>query len=226
MTALNTLYWTCCRFGSAFISKSGGLWLLTLRQFHHVSALFVHPSRRVRALAAAIQLSLLQIPSVREQFLFFLSETGSASQIESIVGTWCLAAHDVDRGVAVVASRSWDGFVLNGQPDGEVPQDKLLVDDTLRQALTSFVQRAALDPVGLYLFFNPVQPIAETAQRSKKGPQGGKAPAVPAAPRRDEADQARYKAEEQEESETDRKARLRIAALNSTRSLLSTLVPF
>ena len=109
-------------------------------------------------------------------------------------------------------------------PEGDIPHGQLVIDHTLRQGLISFVQRAALDPVGLYLFFNPVQPISETAQRSKKGPQVGKAPAVPAVPRRDETDNTRYKSDEQEENETDRKARLRIAALNSTRSLLSMSV--
>lgn len=44
---------------------------------HHVSALFIHPSRRVRALTASLHTSLLQISPVRDQILFFLRETAT-----------------------------------------------------------------------------------------------------------------------------------------------------
>ncbi|KAG6877121.1 hypothetical protein C0993_010124 [Termitomyces sp. T159_Od127] len=177
---------------------------------HHVSALFVHPSRRVRLLAAGVHLSFVQISPVRDQILSHLRDSVSVSQIESILGTWCLAAHDIDKSVAGIALKSWiDVFTFaSGQ------RDQLLLDEAYLPSLVAFIQRAILDPNGVYLYLNPPQPAAPVAT-GKKGTT-----------RKEEAaDTIRSKADELEESETDRKARLRIGGLGAIRRIVETLQP-
>ncbi|KAG6896299.1 hypothetical protein C0992_009252 [Termitomyces sp. T32_za158] len=177
---------------------------------HHVSALFVHPSRRVRLLAAGVHLSFVQISPVRDKILSFLRDLVSVSQIESILGTWCLAAHDIDKSVAGTALKSWiDVFTyVSG------PRDQLLLDNTYLPSLVSFTQRTILDPNAVYLYLNPPQPAAP-APPGKKGMTRKEEP----------ADTTRSKADELEESDTDRKARLRIGCLGAIRRIVETLQP-
>ncbi|KAG6845000.1 hypothetical protein H0H87_001772 [Tephrocybe sp. NHM501043] len=176
-------------------------------QLHHVPALFVHPSRRVRLLAAGVHLSFIQISPVRDQILSFLRDSASASQIESILGTWCLAAHDIEKSVASTALKSW-ADVLTFNVSGQ--RDQLCIDDYYLSPLIAFVQRAILDPNGVYVYLNPPAPSAP-APPTKKGV------------RREEPEPARSKAEELEESDMDRKARLRIGGLGAIRRIVETL---
>ncbi|KAF9556293.1 hypothetical protein CPC08DRAFT_820566 [Agrocybe pediades] len=168
---------------------------------HHVSALFINPSRRIRFLAASLHSTLLQIPPVREQIVFFLRESASTSQLENVLGTWCLATHDVDRSVASTASRSWKELAetLNAMPHVDV-----------------FVQRVILDPSQVYVHLNPQPPPppppAPGKNRGKAQPH-----------RKEEEEVSRSKQDEQEESEQDRKARLRIGGLGAARWILSSL---
>ncbi|GLB39355.1 putative ring finger [Lyophyllum shimeji] len=173
---------------------------------HHVPALFVHPSRRVRLLAAGVHLSFLQISPVRDQILFFIRETASPSQIESILGAWCLAAHDIDRSVSSVALKSWEDAI-----SFESEQDRVILDDRSLPSLVSFIQRATLDPNEVYNYLNPAPPVTPVPP-PKKGV------------RREEPEvAARVKVEDMEESEQDRKARLRISALGAIRRIIETL---
>ncbi|KAG5352362.1 hypothetical protein C0989_002683 [Termitomyces sp. Mn162] len=175
---------------------------------HHVPALFVHPSRRVRLLAASVHLSFVQISPVREHILSFLRDSASASQIETILGTWCLAAHDVEKSVAGIAFKSWIDVCtfVSG------PRDQLLLDDTYLSPLVAFVQRTILDPNGAYVYLNPPQLVVPVPV-GKKGVTRKEEP----------ADTPRSKADEQEESDTDRKARLRIGGLGAIRRIVETL---
>ncbi|KAF8899801.1 hypothetical protein CPB84DRAFT_1780009 [Gymnopilus junonius] len=180
---------------------------------HHVSALFINPSRRVRLLAASLHASLLQIPLVREQVLFFLRESSSTSQLENILGTWCLATYDVDRSVSGIASGSWKAIITTESTDA----DHLHLNENLFSFLNSFVQRVALDPAGVYNYLNPLPPPPLPPTTSAK-----KGNAKLSTPRRDDGDQTpRSKQDEQEESEQDRRARLRIAALGAIRWIVS-----
>ncbi|KAG6830417.1 hypothetical protein H0H93_014034, partial [Arthromyces matolae] len=174
---------------------------------HHVPALFVHQSRRVRLLAAGVHLSFVQIPPVRDQMLSFLRDSASPSQIESILGTWCLAAHDVDKSVATIASNSWlDIFAFTS-----TTRDQLLLDDNYLSPLLSFIQRGILDPSGVHVYLNPPQPIAPVAP-GKKGV------------RKEEPEVSlRSKSEELEESEVDRNARLRIGGLGAIRRIVGNI---
>ena len=177
----------------------------------------VNSSRRVRLLAASLHSSLLLIPPVREQLIFFLRDTASASQAENILGTWCLATHDVDRLVSTAASKSWNEVILTKEPSST---SHLLLTQDLFSSLDVFIQRAALDPSGVFVSLNPLPPPAPppVATSSKKG--GGKV----STPRKDDGDQTpRSKADEQEESDQDRNARLRIAALGAARWVLGSI---
>ncbi|KAF8156982.1 hypothetical protein B0H34DRAFT_711453 [Crassisporium funariophilum] len=198
---------------------------------HHVSALLVHPSRRVRVLAASLHSSFLRIPAVRDQILFFLRETASPSQTESILGTWCLAAHDVDRTVSASALKSWKETILvnpSEEPSTSSSGKHLVLDEALSASIVTFVQRTALDPSGVYAYLNPLPPIfvapaqlpVSTVRRNQ---QSGKNSGV-GTPRREDGDQTpRSKVDEQEEGESDRRARLRIGAFGAARWILGTL---
>ncbi|KAJ3517521.1 hypothetical protein NLJ89_g467 [Agrocybe chaxingu] len=192
---------------------------------HHVSALFVHPSRRVRLVAASLHSSFLNIPATRDQIIFFLRESASPTQVESILGTWSLAANDVDRSVSTIASKTWKETILTSSTEDSSSSKHLLLDENLRSSLNAFVQRATLDPSGVYLYLNPPAPPpplvpVHVAKRSAKS-------SASSTPRRDDGDQTpRSKMDEQEESEQDRKARLRIAALGAARSILEDLQDF
>ncbi|KAF8056637.1 hypothetical protein FPV67DRAFT_646018 [Lyophyllum atratum] len=173
---------------------------------HHLPALFAHPSRRVRLLAAGVHLSFLQISLVRDQILFFLRETATPSQIESILGTWCLAAHDIDRSVSSTALKSWVDAI-----SFESGRDQIKLDERSLPSLLAFIQRAVLDPNGVHHYLNPAPPMTPMLP-TKKGA------------RKEEPEvAARSKAEELEESEQDRKARLRISGLGAIRRIIETL---
>ncbi len=174
--------------------------------------------------AVTLQSSFLQIQEVHDQFLFFLRETASSSQLENILGAFFLASYDVDRSVAAISSRVWGKIVVPTSENaaGTSSAKPISLDDTTRSSLTSFIQRAALDPNGVYTSFNPVAPSAPSlmshSHHSKKG--SIKESQVPT-PRRDDGDETpRSKIDEQEESEQDRTARLRIGALGALKWLL------
>jgi hypothetical protein len=161
--------------------------------------------------------ALLQIPPIRDEVLAFLRERASESQLESILGTWCLATQDVDRQVAASAAKSWKETVVL---EGSASSSAILVTEDAKGSLNSFIQRTILDPVGIYGYLNPSPPPPPQPSHSYK--KGGKA-APPAQSRKDEGDATpRSKMDEQEESETDRRARLRIAGLGAARAFLGT----
>ncbi|KAH9988778.1 hypothetical protein BJV74DRAFT_459602 [Russula compacta] len=209
---------------------------------HHVPALFLHPSRRLRNLALTAHAELLRAGPLRAQMFFYLREVASSGQVECILGSWCMATRDVGRDVALVAQRSWDTYVslapINADADadvaaiagasssvareaseegGEGEDGKLVVlDATQMAALFVFVQRALLDPLALHAYLNPVQvPVDIAVPRTIRGrPVPTTSAAAVAQTRRADTELlARVKGESEEESETDRKARLRTGAL-------------
>lgn len=204
-------------------------------------------SRRVRHLACTAHASLLAISEVGEKIVDFLTNVASETQFENIFGTWLLALNDVDRQVNLVANRSWkETIVVRGSEDvADDPahaksKGKVILDVI---SLANFIQRAALDPGGVYLYFNPVAPpvplsVSRTAhlKDNNKGSRstpskgkGGKGPSsvqsFAATPGGDETPRSSGKGDDQEESETDRKARLRIAALGGAKWILGMFLP-
>ncbi|KAJ6608207.1 hypothetical protein B0H10DRAFT_2068569 [Mycena sp. CBHHK59/15] len=152
---------------------------------HHLAAHLVYPSRRIRLLTATIHAALLRVPLLRDR----LTEDAS----ENAAGTWALAAHDVDRAVAALAS----GTRTPPPPD----------------VLLAFIERTLMHPDALYTELNPPPPTAPPPPplHKHKRPTGIIETPPP-----------RTKAEELDESETDRRARLRIAAFGALKYLLET----
>ena len=206
---------------------------------HHVPALFLHPSRRLRSLALAAHEELLRAEPLRAQMFFFLREVASSEQVESILGSWCMAVHDQDRHVALVARGSWDAHVsvtlantdaiadansAARKPEKEGEDEKLELDSAQMGALFVFVQRALLDPLALHAYLNPVQvPVDVSVPRTVRGKPVSTVPLAAAPTRRADAESmARAKGEGEEESETNRRARLRIGALGALQWILGT----
>ncbi|PFH48098.1 hypothetical protein AMATHDRAFT_66268, partial [Amanita thiersii Skay4041] len=194
---------------------------------HHIPSLFLHPSRRVRVLTATLHASLLQISAVREQLFHFLREIASESQVENILGSWCMAVYDIDRLVSMTATKSWKDVIRMETESITQNQNQLSLKGGPLSSLITFVQRAALDPLAVYAHFNPVQPAAPPFSIPKKS----SARSTPV--RRDSDQGARPKSDEVEESEQDKKARIRCGALGAIRWVLENgpddsknLIPF
>ncbi|EIW55564.1 ubiquitin-protein ligase RKR1 [Trametes versicolor FP-101664 SS1] len=178
---------------------------------HHLPTLFLHPSRRLRLLAIGLHTSILQIADLRKETFFQIREVATSDHAESILGSWCLAAHDVDRQVSSHARESWSRYVTTSGPS----EDKLVLDEALFPRVWDFVQRTLLDPGGVYLYLNPPATAAPTPTPSRRG--SGRGTPV----RRDDEALLRPKSEEDEEDELDRKARLRVGAFGATKWVLS-----
>lgn len=145
-----------------------------------------------------------------------LREVGPPRQTENILGTWCMAAHDVDRAVSASALRSWNATISKN--NGE---DQLTLDEHLLPPLLAFSQRASLDPNGVYLSLNPIPPaVSEPPTRASSG--------RPTPVRKDDEQSLRAKIDESDESEQDRKARLRMGAFGAIRWVLgvSSSLPY
>ncbi|KAF7323573.1 Delta-9 fatty acid desaturase protein [Mycena kentingensis (nom. inval.)] len=112
---------------------------------HHLPANLVHPQRRIRLITATIHATLLRFEILRPAL------TDDASEL--VNGTWALAAHDVDRFVASVASAA---RVDAGDP----------------QTLYAFAERTLLHPDALFMELNPPAPRCTTASASSKASNG------------------------------------------------------
>ncbi|KAJ7096074.1 hypothetical protein C8R44DRAFT_889801 [Mycena epipterygia] len=112
---------------------------------------------------------------------------------DNAAGTWALAAHDVDRAVAATAAAA---RVSPADPEASV--------------LLAFVERTLMHPDALYAELNPPPPPAPPPPTSKRPTGMAEPPPV------------RAKADELDESESDRRARLRIAAFGALKYILET----
>ncbi|KAJ7199225.1 hypothetical protein GGX14DRAFT_468328 [Mycena pura] len=108
---------------------------------HHLPAHLVHPQRRIRLITASIHAALLHVPLLRGPLIDDASDMAA--------GTWALAAHDVDRTVAAVASA-----------------------DPATPALFSFLERTLMHPDALYTELNPPPPPAPPPPSAGKRPIG------------------------------------------------------
>jgi hypothetical protein len=208
---------------------------------HHVPALFLHPSRRLRTLALAAHEEILRAEALRSQVFFYLREVASAEQVECILGSWCMATHDQDRHVAPVAQSSWEAHISFASADADATADatadassvsrtggkegdeKLVLDAVQMAALFAFVQRALLDPLALHAYLNPVQVSVDVSvPRTIRGKPVSTVSAAAQTRRTDTESMARAKGEIEEESETNRRARLRIGALGALKWILGT----
>lgn len=219
---------------------------------HHLPALLVHFSRRIRLLTVTLHASLLQVPAIRSQMLFSLRESISAHQLESILGTWCVASHDIDRAVSNLALKSWND-VIHGETESSRDTQHLILDAKLLSPLLSFTQRLVLDPNQIYSELNPGPPPApppiihpSKKMASRQAPSGKSTPGrqsrlpsgkLVSASNTPEALSGRTtpmigtdgtgersKTDEMEESDQDRKARMRVAGFGVLKWILGALL--
>lgn len=132
---------------------------------------------------------------------YVLHETASFDVVQSIIGSWCIAVHDVDKQVAVQARRAWN---LGIATTSEVSRSDLvyLLEDQTLDHLADFAGRCLFDPQKIYLDLNPIF-RAQNVEYALNGQ--GTQPA-------DEDATFRAKQEE-EESDDDRKSRIRVSAM-------------
>jgi E3 ubiquitin-protein ligase listerin len=147
----------------------------------------------------------MDIPELREQIDLFLSQSGSREQVDSILGSWIMVAHDIERSVGTLAIKSWSNSASFIPEPGKVILGELLID-----GLAEFLERSFLEPLAVYADLYPVAPPPLPPPQKK----GGKIQVqnIEASPR--------ARVEEEEESETDRKARLRVSALGGLQWIL------
>ncbi|THV07136.1 hypothetical protein K435DRAFT_710473 [Dendrothele bispora CBS 962.96] len=150
---------------------------------HHIPALFIHPSRRIRSLASTLHNSFLKIPSIKHQIIFSLTESLlNEHQISSIVGTWCIITHDIDRTVASIASESWrrDIVPLLSSSSSSTPSDNSESNTSsssslfLLKSIDTFIRRAILDPISTYASLNPSSLAPPTPALTPRSGPGGK----------------------------------------------------
>ena len=134
-----------------------------------------------------------------------------------------LSGYDVDRQVTSTSRTSWKSFF---EPSIN-RLESLKIEEANLRLLETFTIRAVLDPGALYNSFYPVQSAVQTPIGT---PQRGKAPmrvAPTSVVKRPEEPGSRGSfAGEDGENETDRQARIRIAALGSMKWLLGMWLLF
>lgn len=179
----------------------------------------MHPSRRIRDLAAIIQALLINLPHVKSEIVAFVDHQGSESDITRVLGCWCLSRWDVDKYIASQARTSWDRTIRLEGPKRIAEED---VDKTLyvylntsRMAsdLLPFLITCVMDPSATFLALypsssNPPPPNFRGNHSHLKVPAVSKATGEP-------------RAEEEQEPLEDRNARIRTSALHALGWILS-----
>ncbi|KIM32748.1 hypothetical protein M408DRAFT_186029 [Serendipita vermifera MAFF 305830] len=199
---------------------------------YHFPALILHPSRRVRFLAATIQASFLEVPILRDSLWAFMKNSMVITRLEGYYGAWMISAHDIDRQVSQVAQTTWNLALQSFGPtrDGSDGSD---TDREFIPQLESFLLHAIMHPQSLYTGFYPASATGHQAHPAS----GSQSPNIPDdASITDRGDATRIKqakaqgsaagdalervriGESEEERATDRDARIRIAALAALKS--------
>lgn len=172
--------------------------------------MFLHHSRRIRLLSGGLHVLLLTLPGIKTQ-LFTLIRDLKEERQETVIGSWCLLAHDIETQVSLTALPSWeDNFGPGVNPGTE---EAFLIRETA-PALISFIRQTIFDPLGAYSVVNPIQPSIDT-KPAKKGVKTQPRVQGPSEP--PSAD---------EEPEAERKARVRAGGLGSVKYVLGMLHRF
>jgi hypothetical protein len=180
-------------------------------QCFHFPALSLHPSKRIRFLAATIQANVLAVPSLRELLWSFLKQGMDVTRLEGYYGAWMLSSNDVDRQVTQVAQPTWNmalqSFEILDTSQGEDKEYEEHVRREFIQRLESFLLHAIMHPQSLYAEFypssatGPTEPTTDAPERLRMG-------------------------ESEEESPGDRDGRIRIAALAALKAHIGLPVPY
>ena len=158
----------------------------------------------------------LRITELVRGIIAFLRGGGAATEIEQLVGSWCLATQDLDKQVSLIARKAWDSLFLPwaAKPAAQEWDDTMQpFDDTIVQPLFEFVNRSVYDPQGVFLELNPIQPTYVPPVHGHRGKN--QHPQV-----QEEDTSLRSKAEDEEESDEDRNARIRTGGLGVIRWFL------
>lgn len=168
-------------------------------------------------------MAYLRVPALFQQLITFLRDVGTTSDVEAILGSWCLATQDVDKQVSSSARKSWDMLFSHAVRRSETDYiaNSLALDETTTRSTLDFVKRSVFDPVAVYLELNPVQPNFVPPAHGFHG-KGSRTPTVQV--KVQEEDTSRSKIDEEEESEDDRKARIRAGALGVLKWFLGMLL--
>lgn len=181
--------------------------VLNISQLHHTPSLFLHPSRRIRLLSGELHSLLLALPGVKSA-LFTVIRDAEEERQETLIGSWCLLAHDIENQISSTVLPSWeDNFGPKVDPRSE---GSLLIQGTA-PALISFIRQTIFDPLGAYSVVNPIQPSIDTKPVKKGAKSQPRVQAPPETPSTDE------------ELDAERKARLRAGALGSVKYVLGML---
>lgn len=178
--------------------------VLNRSQLHHTPGLFIHPSRRIRLLSGGLHSLLLTLPDVKSA-LFTLIRDVEEERQETLIGSWCLLAHDVENQISSIVLPSWEE---NFGPGADAGAEGVLLIRETSSALISFIRHTIFDPLGAYSAVNPIQPSIDT-KPIKKGVKPQPRVQAPLEPPSTE-----------EELDAERRARLRAGALSSVKYVL------
>ncbi|KAF8531403.1 hypothetical protein JB92DRAFT_2851839 [Gautieria morchelliformis] len=207
---------------------------------HRYPALCVHPSRRIRHLTASLHVMLLEIPDVRDNIIMFLQDSGPEVQVSQILGSWCLSAWDVDRGVALTGTSGWNNAVFTRQFESGTGADsprsqyhdlsRVVLDDVkIAQSLLPFITTTILDPSSTFLALNPSPSMAssDSATLSRFGTPGHTSSGthVRNTLSREEQKPLISRPEDDPESVEDRNARIRVAAIGALKWVFDKCTP-
>ncbi|KAJ3757954.1 hypothetical protein EV360DRAFT_44950 [Lentinula raphanica] len=167
----------------------------------HLPQLLLHSSRRIRLAAANVHRSFVSISAASDQLRLQLDS--SSQESADAIGTWALATYDIDPVVANVAAESWRRFFGSSLSFG--------------QQISSYAQRAILDPGGLYAYLYPVPPPPPaTPTKTKHNPPATRVSSETYQPQSPDESQP-----DSLETETDRDARIRVGGLGSLTLFIS-----
>lgn len=176
-------------------------------QLHHTPSLFLHPSRKIRLLSGGLHSLFLALPGVKSSLFTLIRDAGEERQ-ETLIGSWCLLAYDIETQISSIALPLWEENFGPGVDPGA--EGALLIREAA-PTLISFIRQTIFDPLGAYSVVNPTQPSID-AKFTKKGVKSQ--PRVQVPPEIPSTD---------EELDSERKARLRAGALGSMKYLLGML---
>jgi E3 ubiquitin-protein ligase listerin len=127
---------------------------------------------------------------------------------ETLIGSWCLLAHDIENQISSTVLPSWEE---NFGPGIDTGSEGALLIREAATPLISFIRQTIFDPLGVYSVVNPIQPSIDTKPVKKGTKPQFRVQAPPETPSTDE------------ELDAERRARLRAGALNSVKYILGML---
>ncbi|KAG8853750.1 hypothetical protein FRB96_008004 [Tulasnella sp. 330] len=182
---------------------------------HHYPSLVLHPSRKIRFMAASVYAALLALPSIRSSLFYNLNDTSEASMVEHVLGAWAFSAFDPDSSTSSKAHQSWAGYtVLSLNAPSPTPEVSLALEPHM-PSLMAFCERAILYPPSVYAWLNPPAPEVPPAPVPRR--QTGRPVTQTGKPKEPEE---RSKPDAEEEYESDRNARYRMGGMGVLKWLL------